>query len=52
MDWSKTANELGYKPEYDFIKMMKDLKKEMEEEPFAKLWGTGKYYEDLYKDEK
>lgn len=48
LDWSKTKIELGYEPEYDFIKMMEDFKIEMQEEPFAKLWGTGQYYEDLY----
>ena len=52
LDWSKTKKELGYEPEYDFIKMMKDFKKEMEEEPFAKLWGTGNYYENLYGGQK
>lgn len=50
LDWTKTKNELGYEPEYTFIKMMKDFKKEMQEEPFAKLWGTGAYYENLYGD--
>lgn len=48
LDWSKTAKELCYQPEYSFIKMMKDFKQEMTDEPFAKLWGTGKYYDDLY----
>lgn len=52
LDWTKTKKELGYKPEYDFIKMMKDFKAEMKEEPFAKLWGTGDYYEKLYGDIK
>lgn len=48
LDWSKTEKELGYHPEFTFIKMMRDFKKEMEEEPFAQLWGTGDYYEQLY----
>ncbi len=51
LDWSKTARELGYKPEYTLVKMLNDFKKEMEEEPFAQLWGTRKYYEDLYGNE-
>ena len=51
LDWSKTKKELGYEPEYSYIKMLKDFKKEMEEEPFAKLWGTGKYYDEFYRDE-
>ena len=29
---------------------MDDFKKEMEIEPFAKLWNTREYYENLYKD--
>lgn len=48
LDWSKTKKELGYEPEYDFIKMMRDFKQEMAEEPFAKLWRTGDYYEKMY----
>ncbi len=50
LDWSKTERELNYKPEYTFVEMMKDFKKEMKEEPFAKLWGTSKYYDDMYAD--
>lgn len=52
LDWSKTARDLGYNPEYSFIEMMRDFKKEMEDEPFAKLWGTGEYYENLYGQKK
>ncbi len=50
LDWSKTKKELGYEPEYTFVKMMRDFKDEMGKEPFAKLWGTGEYYEKLYGD--
>lgn len=52
LDWSKTQKELGYEPEYTFIKMIKDFKQEMETEPFAKLWNTGSYYEELYGDKE
>lgn len=52
LDWSKTEKELGYHPEYTFIKMMQDFKKEMAEEPFAQLWGTGDYYEKKYGEGK
>lgn len=48
LDWTKTAKDLNYKPEYDLIKMLQDFKKEMEEKPFSKLWGTDEYYEKLY----
>lgn len=50
LDWSKTKKDLNYNPEYTYIKMLEDFKKEMEDEPFAQLWGTRQYYEDLYKD--
>ena len=50
LDWSKTARELGYKPEYDLLTMLRDFKKEMQEEPMKKLWGTGEYYDNLYKN--
>lgn len=48
LDWSKTRDELRYVPEYDFIRMMEDFKKEMKEEPFAQLWGRKEDYEKLY----
>lgn len=48
LDWSKTANDLGYSPEYDYRKMLQDIKAEMLEEPFSKLWGKGEDYELLY----
>lgn len=35
----KAQKELGYKPKYDFRAMMLDFKKEMNEQPFRKLWG-------------
>ena len=48
LDWTKTAKELGYSPEYDFISLLNDFKHEMETEPMAQLWGTRKEYEDRY----
>lgn len=48
LDMTKTQNDLGYQPQYSFLDMLKDFKKEMEEEPFARLWNTKDYYEDLY----
>ncbi len=48
LDMEKTKKELGYQPQYSYIEMLKDFKKEMEEEPFSKLWNTGDYYEKLY----
>lgn len=48
LDMTKTKQDLGYDPKYTYIDMLKDMKKEMIEEPFAKLWNTGDYYEGLY----
>ena len=48
LDWSKTAHDLGYAPEYGYEAMLEDFKREMEEEPLAQLWGTGADYEALY----
>ncbi len=50
LDWSKTTKELGYKPQYNYLDMLRDFKEEMESEPFAGLWGTKEYYEALYKN--
>ena len=38
-DISKTEKELGYHSEYNYHDQLVDFKKEMEAEPFAKLWG-------------
>lgn len=43
-DISKTREELGYNPQYDYIALLQDYKKYFEEEPFAELWGTRKDY--------
>ena len=52
LDLSKTQKELGYEPQYTYLKLLKDFKHEMETEPFAKLWGTRQYYENLYGNKK
>lgn len=44
MDISKTINELGYEPEFDYLSYLRDMKSEMETEPFGQLWGKGKDY--------
>ena len=41
MDVSKTVNDMGYKPQYDYTSYLLDMKKEMEIEPFRDLWGRG-----------
>lgn len=48
LDWTKTKKDLNYHPQYDYLSMLKDLKKEMEDEPFSQLWGTGEYYDSIY----
>lgn len=44
MDISKTVADLGYKPEYDYMAYLHDMKHEMESEPFNQLWGKGMDY--------
>lgn len=44
MDVSKTAKELGYVPHYDYLSYLRDMKGEMETEPFEQLWGKEKDY--------
>ena len=44
LDIKKAERELGYAPEYTFEKLLIDFKKEMEEEPFAQLWGRKEDY--------
>jgi UDP-glucose 4-epimerase len=44
LDISKAVKDLGYAPVYGFRDMMVDFKKEMELEPFSKLWGEAKDY--------
>lgn len=39
MDVSKTTQELGYMPQYDYLSYLRDMKKEMEMQRFALLWG-------------
>ena len=44
MDISKTKSELGYAPRFDYLAYLTDMKKEMSQEPFRKLWGRAKDY--------
>ena len=44
LDISKTVSELGYKPKYDYLTYLKDLKHEMEVNRFEKLWGKESDY--------
>ena len=44
MDVSKTVKDLDYMPYYDYLSYLKDMKNEMETEPFSQLWGKGKDY--------
>ena len=38
-DISKTIDDLGYKPEFNYLQGLLDFKAEMEKNRFAKLWG-------------
>ncbi len=44
LDISKTIDQLGYEPQYDYITYLKDLKHEMEINRFEKLWGKESDY--------
>ncbi len=45
-DISKTKDELGYEPKYDYLTALIDMKNEMVINPFEKLWGR----EDDYRE--
>ena len=44
LDISKTVDQLGYVPKYDYLTYLKDLKHEMEVNRFEKLWGKESDY--------
>ncbi len=44
LDITKTIEQLGFKPKYDYITYLKDLKLEMEINRFEKLWGKESDY--------
>ena len=44
LDISKTIEQLGYEPKFDYIKYLKDMKYEMENNRFEKLWGKESDY--------
>lgn len=43
-DVTKTFRELNWKPQYSYIDQLKDFKKEMELNPYEKLWGKPEDY--------
>lgn len=44
LDITKTKQELGYRPKWNYIDSLRDMKEEMEKNPFAKLWGKESDY--------
>lgn len=44
-DIAKTTRELGYEPLYDYVSLLEDYKKEMDQQRFRKLWGSEEDYE-------
>ena len=44
LDIRKTVDELGYEPKYSWKDYLIDFKKEMELQPFAKIWGRESDY--------
>ncbi len=45
-DVSKTFSELNYRPIYSYLDQLRDIKYEMETEPFAMIWGTKDDYKE------
>lgn len=45
LDITKTIKDLRYNPQYSYIDSLVDLKKEMRENRFEKLWGVREDYE-------
>ena len=43
-DITKIKRDFNFKPHYTYIQQLEDFKKEMELEPFAKLWGKKEDY--------
>lgn len=44
LDIRKTMDELGYIPQYNWIQYLVDFKRDMEIQPFKKLWGESCEY--------
>jgi len=44
LDISKTKEQLGFEPQYDYMTYLRDLKHEMEVNRFEKLWGKESDY--------
>lgn len=44
LDIRKTKDELGYKPQYSWKEYLLDFKKDMETQPFQKIWGNSSNY--------
>ena len=44
LDISKTKEQLGFEPKYDYLTYLRDLKHEMEINRFEKLWGKESDY--------
>jgi len=45
-DVTKTFSELNYRPIYSYLDQLRDIKHEMETEPFAMIWGTKDDYKE------
>lgn len=46
LDISKTVDELGYAPQYDYVGWLIDFKKEEELNRFERIWGKKEDYQD------
>ena len=52
LDYSKTELELDYHPQYNFKSYLEDFKRDMEEQPFHKIWGLESDYYKAEEDEE
>jgi len=46
MDITKSRRELFYNPQWDYLRLLQDMKEKMECNHFSKLWGVFEDYED------
>lgn len=46
LDITKTVDELGYEPQYDYVSWLKDFKEEEKINRFERIWGKKEDYQD------
>lgn len=46
LDITKTVDEIGYEPQYDYVSWLKDFKEEEKINRFERIWGKKEDYQD------